>query len=671
MDVRDTEIAEMKIAMMVMHRTFPMHVAAVRPESCRRARCAAPTPVACSWLTATATTLLAAVWTSAAAAPTVADALVLQPKAKNVEFDRLTPDQAQKATIAQEKIDGTSALVVRGPGGEMLRAFADTDGNRVVDRWSYYKDGIEVYRDIDSDNDTKVDQARWLNSAGGRWAVDTKGDGVLDAWKSLSAEEATAEIVAAIRDQDAAGFLRLLPTKADLEAAGFEGPRLEDVLARVGRAAKQFAQLAAGQKQIVPGTRWASMLTPQPPGVIPAGVAGVASDISAYDNVVALVESPGAGGGQVFVGSLVKCGAVWRPVDLPQLMGEAGDMADLPGFFTPQAVATAGAGAIQDDRLKPLMAKLQEIEGQMTAADDRTRPALAGQQIQLLEQVVSMAAPADKTFWTQQFVETLAAYVQEGLLPEGLEKLQALEESAADDPAVAAFIAFRIAQARYSSAMQQSGVDGEKVQNQWFDDLRQFVEKYPAAPEAAEAMLQLGFRDEFEGREKEAIEQYREITAAFAGTPQARKASGAIRRLESVGKPLSLSGPTLDGRSLAVDSLRGVPLLVHFWSTDCEPCKVDLAQIRELQATWGPKRLAVVGVALDGDKGRLQAFLKGKPLPWPQLYEPGGLDSRLAEELGVLALPTMLLVDAQGNVVDRNVSITGLERKIEGLIEKK
>jgi thiol-disulfide isomerase/thioredoxin len=613
--------------------------------------------------------LLAAVSHSASAAPSVTDALALEPKQKNVDYDRLTPAQAPQATIGQEKLDGVSALVVRGPGGEVLRAFADTDGNRVVDRWSYFKDGLEVYRDIDSNSDTKVDQARWLNSAGGRWAADTTGDGVLDSWKMLSAEEATAEIVHALRDKDAAAFMRLLPTKADLEAAGFEGARLDELLARVGRAAKEFPQLAAGQKQLGAGTRWASMLVPQPPGVLPAGSPGAARDVIAYDNLVALVESPNAGGGQVFVGSLVKCGDVWRPIDLPQLMGDGGEMADVPGFFTPQAAGgPAGAGPMQDERLKPLMAKLQDLEGRMAAADGAKRAALAEEQIQLFEQVVATAAEADKRFWTQQLVETLAAYVQEGLVPGGLEKLVAIETAAAADPQLAAFVAFRIAQARYSSDMQQRGADGEKVQNQWFNDLRAFVEKYPQAPESAEAMLQLGFRDEFEGREKEAIERYREIAAAFPDTPQARKAAGAVRRLESVGKPLSLSGATLDGKPLAVESLRGVPLLVHYWSTDCEPCKVDLAQIRELQSKWGPKRVAVVGVALDGDKARLQTFLKGKPLPWPQLHEPGGLDSRLAEELGVLALPTMLLVDAQGNVVDRNVSITELERKLEALI---
>ena len=82
---------------------------------------------------------------------------------------------------------------------------------------------------------------------------------------------------------------------------------------------------------------------------------------------------------------------------------------------------------------------------------------------------------------------------------------------------------------------------------------------------------------------------------------------------------------------------------------------------------YGGKKVAVIGVALDSDKAKLAKFLQSKPLPWPQIHEPGGLDSRLAEEFGVLALPTMVLVGADGNIVDRNVSITDLERKLDEL----
>jgi hypothetical protein len=207
-----------------------------------------------------------------------------------VDCDRPSPEVAKQATIGQEKVDGVAALVVRGPGGEILRAFADTNGNRVVDRWSYYKDGVEVYRDIDSDHDAKgaADQFRWLNSGGSRWGVDVDGDGAIDVWKQITAEEATAEVVAAIRAKDAATFKRLLPTKADLEAAGFTGERLAELVARAERAAKQFPQVAAAQKQVSAATRWTSMLAPQSPGVLPEGSDGVGRDVSAYDNVVAL-----------------------------------------------------------------------------------------------------------------------------------------------------------------------------------------------------------------------------------------------------------------------------------------------------------------------------------------------------------------------------------------------
>jgi hypothetical protein len=75
-----------------------------------------------------------------------------------------------------------------------------------------------------------------------------------------------------------------------------------------------------------------------------------------------------------------------------------------------------------------------------------------------------------------------------------------------------------------------------------------------------------------------------------------------------------------------------------------------------------------VGISLDSDQQQLSAYLATKPMPWPQLHESGGLDGRLAEELGVLTLPTMLLVDADGKVVDRNLVITDLERKLESLV---
>ena len=606
---------------------------------------------------------------ASAAAPSVADALKLEPRQQGIDFDRPTADETAAATIKQEKLDGVSALVVRAADGRILRAFADVNGDRVVDRWSYFKDGLEVYRELDGDDaDAKADQSRWLNSGGTRWGIDRDGDGLLDAWQSISAEEATAEIVQALGRRDAAAFARLLPTKADLEAAGFSGDRLTELAARADAARQAFTKLATEQKKIGPGAVWTSMLTPQPPGVVPAGSPGVERDITAYDNVVALADDAG-NGVQVIVGSLLKCGDAWRPIDAPQLPGADGRLSETLGFFMP-ASAGGAAGSLPaggDDKLRPLMASLRELEDQMVKADAAGRATLAGEYIGKLEEIAAAAAPGEQPFWRRQLVETVAAYVQEGTTPDGLATLERLATRFADDEALAAFVDFRLIQARYAASMEAGGADADKLQAAWFDNLASFVEKHPKAAEAAEAMLQLAFRDEFEGRDAEAIARYGEIAGGFPDTPQARKAAGAARRLDSVGKPLGLAGKSLDGKQVSIDAFKGRPVLVHFWSTDCEPCKVDLAQIRELNAKYG-QRIGCIGVAVDGDRAKLAAFLKEKPLPWPQLHEEGGLDSRLAEEFGILALPTMMLVAADGTVADRNVSITELEKKLAALL---
>jgi thiol-disulfide isomerase/thioredoxin len=605
-----------------------------------------------------------------AAQPTVDYALGLAPFQKNVDYDKLTADQAKGATLKMEKEGGLNAWVVRGPRGEVLRSFADTNADKVVDRWSYFKDGMEVYRDIDADFNAKADQARWVNIGGSRWGLDEDENGTLDAWKSLSAEEATAEIVAALKARDPALFARLLPTKDDLVTAGFEEPMLSELVARAAKAGKDFAALAKAQQQVGADVQWNNMLAAQP-GVLPAGTPGVAKDVLAYDNVVALIDAGAKGAsGQIYVGSLLRCGDVWRPIDAPQVPGAQGEIAETLGFFTPRMSAGTANGEVpaENEALKPLLAKLREIEATLRGATGKAREAAAAEQVDVLEQVVAGAEADQKSFWTRQLAETIAASVQEGALAGGTEKLEAIVAGSADDEPLQAFAAFRLASARYAAAMQAPGADVGKVQTAWLEELAAFVKDHPTAPDTAEALLQMGIADEFGGNEDDALARYEAIVKDFPESGSAKKARGASRRLQSVGKTLALSGTAVDGSSVSLESLKGVPVLVHYWATWCEPCKVDIAQIKELYTKYGPKKFAVVGIALDTDKAQLAKYLGQKPIPWPQLHEAGGLDGRLAEELGVLTLPTMFLLDAEGKVVDRNLVIADLEKKLEEMV---
>ena len=75
---------------------------------------------------------------------------------------------------------------------------------------------------------------------------------------------------------------------------------------------------------------------------------------------------------------------------------------------------------------------------------------------------------------------------------------------------------------------------------------------------------------------------------------------------------------------------------------------------------------------LDNERAEVDAFLKDNPLSWPQIFEGGGLERRLAVEYGITSVPTMFLVDAQGKVINRNIRTAAeVDRQLEKILPQK
>src|ERR1700722_16226608 len=105
--------------------------------------------------------------------PTPQQMLALKPKIEGVAYS--TPDADKVANLKVEKVTGKkggSGWVLKDADGKTLRLFYDSNDDNKVDVWSYYKDGVEVYREIDTNFTGRADQYRWLNAAGTKWGID-------------------------------------------------------------------------------------------------------------------------------------------------------------------------------------------------------------------------------------------------------------------------------------------------------------------------------------------------------------------------------------------------------------------------------------------------------------------------------------------------------------------
>ena len=613
-----------------------------------------------------------------AATPSPAAALQLTPIQSGVRYDTPGADSIEQCKVRAQTGKGATGWIVEDGSGQLLRRFLDTNGDNKVDQWCYYKDGIEIYRDIDANFNGKADQYRWLGTAGMRWALDSDEDGQIDAWKAISPEEVTAEIVAALRERDAKRFQRLLLTKSEIQSLGLGEQHTAELGKKVATAAEDFQDLARRQKLVGDNAEWVHFGATHP-GVIPAGTDGSKNDVIVYENVAAVVQN-GSDHSQVAVGTLVKVDDTWRLIDLPKNLLEDQVTTAPTGYFFHASLARTAEMAGAPSGLTPTLQKaitdLEKIDQQLLSAAPDKQATLNAQRADLLNELADAAAsPEDRSQWIRQFADTVGAAVQSGQYAGGVDRLKSMAEELAKnekDAHLVPYVKFRYLTAEYGQSLQDPKADFAKIQSQWLDQLKGFVEAHPRADDSAEAMLQLAIAEEFAGNEEEARRWYGRILQDFPSAELAKKAEGARRRLDSVGKTIQLAGKDIsNGRTVDLDRLRGQTVLVHYWATWCEPCKQDLNVLKDLQAKYNSQNFTLVGVSLDSDRQSLLDYLKTTRLPWPQLYEEGGLDSPLANQLGILTLPTMLLIDKDGKVVSRNIHAAELDAELGKLLRSK
>ena len=128
--------------------------------------------------------------------------------------------------------------------------------------------------------------------------------------------------------------------------------------------------------------------------------------------------------------------------------------------------------------------------------------------------------------------------------------------------------------------------------------------------------------------------------------------------------------PAMEGGSATLADYAGRVLLLNFWATWCQPCRIEMPWFAEFQGAFAARGFAVLGVSVD-EPGRevVRQFLDESRVD----YRVALADSaeRLAPFGPVTVLPTTWLIDRRGRVAATHVGLvdrSALEADIQQLL---
>jgi peroxiredoxin len=170
------------------------------------------------------------------------------------------------------------------------------------------------------------------------------------------------------------------------------------------------------------------------------------------------------------------------------------------------------------------------------------------------------------------------------------------------------------------------------------------------------------------------------IAADFPGTPIAAQIPDMVSQIEkdaaaeaatAVGTEFPAFKETAtDGTTVDLAAYRGKIVLLDFWATWCGPCVDELPHVKAAYEKYHDKGFEIIGVSLDKDGDKLAAFTKEKQMPWPQVFDGKGWQSKLAQAYGIRGIPATFLLDREGKVAAKNLRGEQLSKKVAELLGK-
>ena len=237
-------------------------------------------------------------------------------------------------------------------------------------------------------------------------------------------------------------------------------------------------------------------------------------------------------------------------------------------------------------------------------------------------------------------------------IEKSIRRLAALENAPSTPSKYKADAAFqRITTTMQTVNLAAASRPGETAgaRNTILEAARNFASRYPEDRRAARLLAEAAtLLDDQPPRKRKVLEEAATL-ARDEGTR--RRIMDDLKRLDLLGKTPGVSFRTLQGGEFSLADQRGKVVALVFWAGWSPPSLVFLSEFAEFARTLPQGRAAVATVSLDRSKDDCRKALQALGIKdWPTACDGAGWDNAVARQLGINALPTVFVFDAEGRL---------------------
>jgi peroxiredoxin len=123
----------------------------------------------------------------------------------------------------------------------------------------------------------------------------------------------------------------------------------------------------------------------------------------------------------------------------------------------------------------------------------------------------------------------------------------------------------------------------------------------------------------------------------------------------------------INGKSVALSSLRGKYVLLAFWSSESRDCITENLQLKEFYRIYNRKGFEIYQISVDADETKWKSAVKFDELPWINVREEDPLNQRNAQLFNIKSVPANFLFDPQGKIIASELHGKSLQLKLSQL----